>query len=136
MSDNFSFSINSECEISEESSGEGETEQDPSDPEDLRELHPGLLMYKASRARNLPVMAEAFANGANVNWVNDEDESKTPLIQAVMGVSINVISPVQRHYYMSLGSIVNDLYHYLALQPPSLESSQNCKTYSKLIAFY
>ncbi|XP_072282743.1 arf-GAP with coiled-coil, ANK repeat and PH domain-containing protein 3 [Pyxicephalus adspersus] len=76
-----------ECEVSEDSSG-GETEQDPSDPEDLRELHPGLLMYKASRARNLPVMAEAFANGANVNWVNDEDESKTPLIQAVIGGSL------------------------------------------------
>lgn len=77
-----------ECEVSEDSSGEGETEQDPSDPEDLRELHPGLLMYKASRARNLPVMAEAFANGANINWVNDEDESKTPLIQAVIGGSL------------------------------------------------
>ncbi|CAI9549831.1 unnamed protein product [Staurois parvus] len=88
MSDNFSFFVNSECEVSEESSGEGETEQDPSDPEDLRELHPGLLMYKASRARNLPVMAEALANGANVNWVNDEDESKTPLIQAVIGGSL------------------------------------------------
>ncbi|XP_075045841.1 arf-GAP with coiled-coil, ANK repeat and PH domain-containing protein 3 isoform X4 [Mixophyes fleayi] len=77
-----------ECEVSEESSGEVETEQEPSDPEDLRELHPGLLMYKASRARNLPIMAEALANGANVNWVNDEDESKTPLIQAVIGGSL------------------------------------------------
>ncbi|XP_040283638.1 arf-GAP with coiled-coil, ANK repeat and PH domain-containing protein 3 isoform X2 [Bufo bufo] len=76
------------CEVSEESSGEAETEQEPSDPEDLRELHPGLLMYKASRARNLPIMAEALANGANVNWVNDEDESKTPLIQAVIGGSL------------------------------------------------
>ncbi|KAM4015548.1 arf-GAP with coiled-coil, ANK repeat and PH domain-containing protein 3 [Anomaloglossus baeobatrachus] len=77
-----------ECEVSEESSGEAETEQEPSDPEDLRELHPGLLMYKASRARNLPIMAAALANGANVNWVNDEDESKTPLIQAVIGGSL------------------------------------------------
>ncbi|XP_053308534.1 arf-GAP with coiled-coil, ANK repeat and PH domain-containing protein 3 isoform X2 [Spea bombifrons] len=77
-----------ECEISEDSSGEAETEQEPSDPEDLRELHPGLLLYKASRARNVPIMAEAFANGANVNWVNDEDESKTPLIQAVIGGSL------------------------------------------------
>ncbi|XP_069804866.1 arf-GAP with coiled-coil, ANK repeat and PH domain-containing protein 3 isoform X5 [Dendropsophus ebraccatus] len=77
-----------ECEVSEDSSGEAETEQEPSDPEDLRELHPGLLMYKASRARNLPIMAEALANGANVNWVNDEDESKTPLIQAVIGGSL------------------------------------------------
>ncbi|KAG8434343.1 hypothetical protein GDO86_012646 [Hymenochirus boettgeri] len=77
-----------ECEVSEDSSGEAETEQEPSDPEDLRELHPGLLMYRASHARNIPFMAEALANGANVNWVNEEDESKTPLIQAVIGGSL------------------------------------------------
>ncbi|XP_061207506.1 arf-GAP with coiled-coil, ANK repeat and PH domain-containing protein 3 [Neopsephotus bourkii] len=77
-----------ECEVSEESSGEAEIEQEASDLEDLRELHPGLLMYKAARARNLPLMAEALANGAEINWVNDEDENKTPLIQAVMGGSL------------------------------------------------
>nr|XP_006127206.1 arf-GAP with coiled-coil, ANK repeat and PH domain-containing protein 3 [Pelodiscus sinensis] len=77
-----------ECEESEESSGEAEIEQEASDLEDLRELHPGLLIYKAAQARNLPVMAEALAHGAEVNWVNDEDENKTPLIQAVMGGSL------------------------------------------------
>ncbi|KFQ46796.1 Arf-GAP with coiled-coil, ANK repeat and PH domain-containing protein 3, partial [Nestor notabilis] len=77
-----------ECEVSEESSGEAEIEQEASDLEDLRELHPGLLIYKAAQARNLPLMAEALANGAEINWVNDEDENKTPLIQAVMGVSL------------------------------------------------
>uniref|UniRef100_A0A452H8B6 Arf-GAP with coiled-coil, ANK repeat and PH domain-containing protein n=1 Tax=Gopherus agassizii TaxID=38772 RepID=A0A452H8B6_9SAUR len=71
-----------------ESSGEAEIEQEASDLEDLRELHPGLLIYKAAQARNLPVMAEALAHGAEVNWVNDEDENKTPLIQAVMGGSL------------------------------------------------
>uniref|UniRef100_A0A8V5HC17 Arf-GAP with coiled-coil, ANK repeat and PH domain-containing protein n=1 Tax=Melopsittacus undulatus TaxID=13146 RepID=A0A8V5HC17_MELUD len=73
---------------SAESSGEAEIEQEASDLEDLRELHPGLLMYKAAQARNLPLMAEALANGAEINWVNDEDENKTPLIQAVMGGSL------------------------------------------------
>ncbi|KFR16405.1 Arf-GAP with coiled-coil, ANK repeat and PH domain-containing protein 3, partial [Opisthocomus hoazin] len=77
-----------ECEVSEESSGEAEIEQETSDLEDLRELHPGLLIYKAAQARNLPLMAEALANGAEINWVNDEDENKTPLIQAVMGGSL------------------------------------------------
>ncbi|KAK9392064.1 hypothetical protein NXF25_017651 [Crotalus adamanteus] len=79
-----------EGEASEESSGEVEIEQEASDLEDLRALHPGLLVYKASRARNLPVMAEALAHGASVNWVNEEDESKTPLIQAVMGNGADV----------------------------------------------
>lgn len=71
--------------MSEESSGE--TEAETSDLEDTREMDPGMLLYKASKARNLPVMAEALAHGADVNLVNDEDEGKTPLIQAVTGVS-------------------------------------------------
>lgn len=75
-----------ECEVSEESSGEAEAET--SDPEDTREMDPGTLLYKASKARNLPVMAEALAHGADVNMVNDEDEGKTPLIQAVTGGSL------------------------------------------------
>uniref|UniRef100_A0A8C3K837 Arf-GAP with coiled-coil, ANK repeat and PH domain-containing protein n=1 Tax=Calidris pygmaea TaxID=425635 RepID=A0A8C3K837_9CHAR len=74
--------------VSEESSGEAEIEQEASDLEDLRELHPGLLIYKAAQARNLPLMAEALAHGAEINWVNDEDENKTPLIQAVVGGSL------------------------------------------------
>uniref|UniRef100_A0A4W6FVP7 Arf-GAP with coiled-coil, ANK repeat and PH domain-containing protein n=1 Tax=Lates calcarifer TaxID=8187 RepID=A0A4W6FVP7_LATCA len=79
-----------ECEVSEDSSGEAELEAEPetSDPEDIRDLHPGALLYKASKARNLPVMAEALAHGADVNLVNDEDEGKTPLIQAVVGGSL------------------------------------------------
>lgn len=81
--------LSSECEVSEDSSGEAELEAEPetSDPEDIRDLHPGALLYKASKARNLPVMAEALAHGADVNSANDEDEGKTPLIQAVIGVS-------------------------------------------------
>ncbi|XP_078095043.1 arf-GAP with coiled-coil, ANK repeat and PH domain-containing protein 3-like [Mustelus asterias] len=75
-------------EVSEESSGEAEIEPEASDSEDLRELHPGILVYKAAHARNLAVMAEALAHGADVNWVNDEDENKTPLIQAVIGGSL------------------------------------------------
>ncbi|KAI1897130.1 hypothetical protein AGOR_G00079980 [Albula goreensis] len=77
-----------ECEVSEESSGEAELEPETSDPEDPRELHPGALLYKASRARNLPIMAEALAHGADVNAVSEEDESKSPLIQAVIGGSL------------------------------------------------
>ncbi|KAM3871997.1 arf-GAP with coiled-coil, ANK repeat and PH domain-containing protein 3-like isoform 1-T1 [Diretmus argenteus] len=82
--------LSSECEVSEDSSGEAELEAEPetSDPEDVRDLHPGALLYKASKARNLPIMAEALAHGADVNLINDEDEGKTPLIQAVIGGSL------------------------------------------------
>ncbi|XP_061591191.1 arf-GAP with coiled-coil, ANK repeat and PH domain-containing protein 3 [Cololabis saira] len=79
-----------ECEASEDSSGDAELEpeQEASDPEDVREIHPGALLYKASKVRNLPVMAEALAHGADVNFVNDGDGGKTPLIQAVVGGSL------------------------------------------------
>ncbi|XP_056447279.1 arf-GAP with coiled-coil, ANK repeat and PH domain-containing protein 3 isoform X2 [Gadus chalcogrammus] len=83
-----------ECEASEDSSGEAEleaeleAETETADLEDLRELHPGALLYRASRARNLPVMAEALAHGADVNAASGEDEGKTPLIQAVAGGSL------------------------------------------------
>uniref|UniRef100_A0A8C6WJ89 Arf-GAP with coiled-coil, ANK repeat and PH domain-containing protein n=1 Tax=Neogobius melanostomus TaxID=47308 RepID=A0A8C6WJ89_9GOBI len=72
------------CEVSEDSSGEAES----SDAEELTSLHPGALLYKASRARNLPFMAEALAHGADVNLINEEEEGKTPLIQAVIGGSL------------------------------------------------
>lgn len=78
----------SECEVSEDSSNEAEVEPEASDPEDSRDLDPGALLYKACQARNLPVMAEALAHGADVNSVNEEDEGKSPLIQAVIGVSL------------------------------------------------
>uniref|UniRef100_A0A4W5NTU5 Arf-GAP with coiled-coil, ANK repeat and PH domain-containing protein n=1 Tax=Hucho hucho TaxID=62062 RepID=A0A4W5NTU5_9TELE len=87
----FGSVVEEEREVSEDSSGEAEMEPEPetqSDPEDRRELHPGALLYKASQARNMPVMAEALAHGADVNSVNEEDDGKSPLIQAVIGGSL------------------------------------------------
>ncbi|XP_070560410.1 arf-GAP with coiled-coil, ANK repeat and PH domain-containing protein 2-like isoform X2 [Ptychodera flava] len=56
--------------------------------EDLSKLHPNMLLYKAAGANNLPVMLEAVANGASVNWVNSEDHGRCPLHQAVFGGSL------------------------------------------------
>lgn len=53
-----------------------------------KEYSPGLQLYWASCARSLPDMAEALAHGAEVNWVNTEDEKRTPLIMAVQGVNM------------------------------------------------
>uniref|UniRef100_A0A669FBG8 Arf-GAP with coiled-coil, ANK repeat and PH domain-containing protein n=1 Tax=Oreochromis niloticus TaxID=8128 RepID=A0A669FBG8_ORENI len=73
----------------ESSSGEVEIEQEvSSDPEDPRELHPGALLYRSSRLHNLPLMAEALAHGADVHAACEEEEGKTPLIQAVIGGSL------------------------------------------------
>ncbi|XP_028330029.1 arf-GAP with coiled-coil, ANK repeat and PH domain-containing protein 1 isoform X2 [Gouania willdenowi] len=53
------------------------------DEEDLSGLHPGALLYRSAALQNFPVMADALAHGADVNWVNTSEESRTPLIQAV-----------------------------------------------------
>lgn len=54
--------------------------------EDLSGLHPGALLYRSAALQNFPVMADALAHGADVNWVNVAEESSTPLIQAVSAV--------------------------------------------------
>ncbi|XP_005163306.1 arf-GAP with coiled-coil, ANK repeat and PH domain-containing protein 2 isoform X1 [Danio rerio] len=46
------------------------------------------LLYWASCACSLKDMAQALAHGADINWVNLEDSSRTPLIQAVQGGSL------------------------------------------------
>ncbi|KAM8882362.1 arf-GAP with coiled-coil, ANK repeat and PH domain-containing protein 1 isoform 2-T3 [Synchiropus picturatus] len=51
--------------------------------EDLSDLHPGALLYRSAAMQNFPIMADALAHGADVNWVNVSKESTTPLIQAV-----------------------------------------------------
>ncbi|XP_062411348.1 arf-GAP with coiled-coil, ANK repeat and PH domain-containing protein 2-like isoform X1 [Sardina pilchardus] len=53
-----------------------------------KEYSPGLQLYWASCARSLPDMAQALAHGAPVNWINAEDDKRTPLIMAVQGGSL------------------------------------------------
>nr|XP_038039491.1 arf-GAP with coiled-coil, ANK repeat and PH domain-containing protein 2 isoform X3 [Anas platyrhynchos] len=55
---------------------------------DSKQLSPGLQLYQAAFEKNLPDMAEALAHGAEVNWVNIEENKATPLIQAVRGGSL------------------------------------------------
>ncbi|KAK3568078.1 hypothetical protein QTP86_029703 [Hemibagrus guttatus] len=54
----------------------------------VTECSPNLLLYWASCASSLADMVEALALGADVNWANAEDQSCTPLMQAVQGGSL------------------------------------------------
>lgn len=63
-----------------------------------KEYSPGLQLYWASFARSLPDMAEALAHGAEVNWVNTEDDKRTPLMMAVQGVSTDISRDVTRNH--------------------------------------
>ncbi|XP_053574424.1 arf-GAP with coiled-coil, ANK repeat and PH domain-containing protein 1 isoform X2 [Bombina bombina] len=55
---------------------------------DVRNLHPGALLYRAVEHRYLPTMADALAHGADVNWVRTEEDDRTPLIRAVLSDSL------------------------------------------------
>uniref|UniRef100_A0A7N8WPV7 Arf-GAP with coiled-coil, ANK repeat and PH domain-containing protein n=1 Tax=Mastacembelus armatus TaxID=205130 RepID=A0A7N8WPV7_9TELE len=56
--------------------------------ESSKELDPGALLHRSSRLHNLPLMVEALAHGADLHAANEEEEGKTPLIQAVIGGSL------------------------------------------------
>ncbi|TRY96358.1 hypothetical protein DNTS_000523 [Danionella cerebrum] len=62
--------------------------KDTDEEEDLSGLHPGALLYRSAAMQHFPLMADALAHGADVNWVNVAEESKTPLIQAVIANSL------------------------------------------------
>ncbi|XP_023130747.1 arf-GAP with coiled-coil, ANK repeat and PH domain-containing protein 1 isoform X2 [Amphiprion ocellaris] len=70
--------------------------------EDLSGLHPGALLYRSAALQNFPVMADALAHGADVNWVNMAEESSTPLIQAV---SVNALAACE--FLLQNGANVN-----------------------------
>ncbi|NP_001074048.1 arf-GAP with coiled-coil, ANK repeat and PH domain-containing protein 1 [Danio rerio] len=62
--------------------------KDNNEEEDLSGLHPGALLYRSASMQHFPLMADALAHGADVNWVNVAEDSKTPLIQAVIANSL------------------------------------------------
>uniref|UniRef100_A0A3B5KX10 Arf-GAP with coiled-coil, ANK repeat and PH domain-containing protein n=1 Tax=Xiphophorus couchianus TaxID=32473 RepID=A0A3B5KX10_9TELE len=70
--------------------------------EDLSGLHPGALLYRSAALQNFPVMADALAHGADVNWVNVGEDSSTPLIQAV---SVNALAACE--FLLQNGANVN-----------------------------
>ncbi|XP_057711438.1 arf-GAP with coiled-coil, ANK repeat and PH domain-containing protein 1 isoform X2 [Corythoichthys intestinalis] len=70
--------------------------------EDLSGLHPGALLYRSAGLQNFPVMADALAHGADVNWVNTTDEARTPLIRAV---SVNALAACE--FLLQNGADVN-----------------------------
>lgn len=78
--------INSDLNLdsSDESSLEGDADtKSTTSLEDFTKLHPDMLLYRAAQARNLSVMLEALAHGANPNWANEDENGMNPLMKAV-----------------------------------------------------
>lgn len=46
-----------------------------------------LLCLQAAEARNIPIILQALANKADIDWKNSADRNKTSLIKAVESVS-------------------------------------------------
>ncbi|KAH8041951.1 hypothetical protein HPB51_019692 [Rhipicephalus microplus] len=63
-------------------------EEDTTQEEDMSNLSPSLLLYRAAAAHNLPVMCLALANGADPNWSNPDEGGRYPLHQAIQSGSI------------------------------------------------
>jgi len=82
---------------SDESQSDSVSETDDADLrsttslEEMSRLTSNLLLYKAARARNIAVMLDALSQFANINWKNDDDCGRTPLMQAIFSVCISVI---------------------------------------------
>ena len=78
-----------ELDVSSESSDTEDDSRSTTSWEDMSSLDPNMLLFKAAQSRNLAVMLEALANGAETNWVNIQEEDKTPLMKAVETVSVS-----------------------------------------------
>lgn len=77
---------------SDESQSDSVSETDDADLhsttslEDMSRLTANMLLYKAARARNVTVMQDALSQFADVNWKNNDDCGRTPLMQAIFSV--------------------------------------------------
>jgi len=78
-----------ELDVSSESSGTEDDNKSTSSWEDMSALDPNMLLYRAAQVRNVPVMLEALANGADINWTCAQDGDRTPLMKAIETVSVH-----------------------------------------------
>ena len=60
----------------QESTDGEETNWSPA-TDSLASLTPELLLYRAARAHNLPVMCQAVALGANLDWKNEREDNRS-----------------------------------------------------------
>jgi len=78
--------IDGNLELSSDQDSTAGEDEDFTDEEDIENLHPEMLLYKAATAHNLPVMCAALAAGADKLWSNVNDKSRSALHQAIISV--------------------------------------------------
>lgn len=80
--------IDNSLELSSDQDSTAGEDEEFTDEEDIENLHPEMLLYKAAAAHNLPVMCAALAAGADKSWTNVNDRGRNALHQAIISVSI------------------------------------------------
>ena len=79
--------IEGSLELSSDQDSTAGEEEEFADEEDIQNLHPEMLLYKAAAAHNLPVMCAALAAGADKLWANVNDRGRNAIHQAIISVS-------------------------------------------------
>ncbi|XP_011880640.1 PREDICTED: arf-GAP with coiled-coil, ANK repeat and PH domain-containing protein 2 [Vollenhovia emeryi] len=80
--------IDNNLELSSDQDSTAGEDEEFTDEEDIENLHPEMLLYKAAAAHNLPVMCAALAAGADKLWSNVNDKSRSALHQAIISGSV------------------------------------------------
>ncbi|XP_077271295.1 centaurin beta 1A isoform X2 [Temnothorax americanus] len=80
--------IDDNLELSSDQDSTAGEDEEFTDEEDIENLHPEMLLYKAAAAHNLPVMCAALAVGADKLWSNVNDKSRSALHQAIISGSV------------------------------------------------
>ncbi|CAK9812852.1 Arf-GAP with coiled-coil, ANK repeat and PH domain-containing protein 2 [Anthophora plagiata] len=80
--------IDNSLELSSDQDSTAGEDEEFTDEEDIENLHPEMLLYKAAAAHNLPVMCAALAAGADKSWTNINDRGRNALHQAIISGSV------------------------------------------------
>ncbi|XP_033218579.1 arf-GAP with coiled-coil, ANK repeat and PH domain-containing protein 2 isoform X2 [Belonocnema kinseyi] len=80
--------IEGSLELSSDQDSTAGEEEEFADEEDIQNLHPEMLLYKAAAAHNLPVMCAALAAGADKLWLNINDRGRNAIHQAIISGSV------------------------------------------------
>lgn len=94
--------IDSSLELSSDQDSTAGEDEEFTDEEDITNLHPDILLYKAAGAHNVPIMCAALAAGADKLWSNINDKSRNALHQAIISVCDLNLFVHYTYYYNSI----------------------------------
>jgi len=59
-----------------------------------------IYLYEGARQRNVMMMLHALALGADKNFINENDQGRTPLIQTILSVCyLNILYQIETFFF-------------------------------------